>query len=223
MPNVKGGKNYKKAKHGGPSTPEFVECMSGQQYGRVIRILGNMNTIVYGNDGDRYFCHIRGGMRKKVWINSGDIVVISQRDELGATSHEVIGSLERGDIIAKVDPSHYGTLKKEDSFNQRLLLPLETLLSENGSGHVHDPAAAGRSLKEADEAILKNEDEDDIFDRDEEEEAEGEEGKEGDEEGEADKEKPNYELRHKKQALKIAEGRANKQRREIDDDFINNI
>lgn len=221
MPNIKGGKNYKKAKHGGPATPEFVECEPGQQYGRVIRILGNMNTIVYGNDGNRYFCHIRGGMRKKVWINSGDIVVISQRDELGSTSHEVIGALERGDIIAKVDASHYGQLKKDDAFNQRLLLPLETLLSENGSGHVYDPAAAGKSLKEADEEILKGEDEDDIFDRDEEEEAPADE--EEAEEGADAKEKPNYELRHKKQALKVAEGRAIKQRREIDDDFINSI
>lgn len=221
MPNVKGGKNYKKAKHGGPSTPDFVECLPGQQYGRVIRILGNMNTIVYANDGDRYFCHIRGGMRKKVWINSGDIVVISQREELGSTSHDVIGSLERGDIIAKVDSSHYGLLKKEESFNQRLLLPLETLLSENGSGHVYDPAASGKSLKEADDEILKGEDEDDIFDRDEDEEQDGE-GDEA-EEGDDAKEKPNYELRHKKQALKVAEGRAIKQRREIDDSFIDNI
>jgi len=161
MPNVKGGKNYKKAKHGGPATPEFVECMFGQQYGRVIRILGNMNTIVYGNDGNRYFCHIRGGMRKKVWINSGDIVVISQREELGSTSHDTIGSLERGDIIAKVDNSHYGLLKKDEAFNQRLLLPLETLLSENGSGHVYDPViGTGKSLKEVDDDILKGEDED---------------------------------------------------------------
>jgi translation initiation factor 1A len=221
MPNVKGGKNYKKAKHGGSSAPEFVECLFGQQYGRVIRILGNMNTIVYGNDGNRYFCHIRGGMRKKVWINSGDIVVISQREELGSTSHEVIGALERGDIIAKVDSSHYGLLKKDDHFNQRLLLPLETLLSENGSGHVHDPAA-GRTLKEADDEILKGEAEDDIFDRDEEEEAEGEGEEEEVGEDEA-KEKPNYELRHKKQAMKVAEGRAIKQRREIDDSFIDTI
>ncbi len=222
MPNVKGGKNYKKAKHGGSATPEFLECLFGQQYGRVIRIMGNMNTIVYANDGDRYFCHIRGGMRKKVWINSGDIVVISQREELGATSHETIGALERGDILGKVDPSHYGQLKKLESFNQRLLLPLESLLSENGSGNVYDPATQGKTIKEADDAVLANEDEDDIFDREEEEEGEAEgEEKEGDE-GE-EKEKPNYELRHRKQEKKVAEGRVAKQRREIDDAFIDNI
>jgi initiation factor 1A len=220
MPNVKGGKNYKKAKHGGATGPEFLECELGQQYGRVIRILGNMNTIVYANNGNRYFCHIRGGMRRKVWINSGDIVVISQRDELGSTSHEVIGALERGDIIGKVDSSHYGLLKKNDSFNQRLLLPLETLLSENGSGHVYDPAAAGKSMKDADEDILKGEDEDDIFDRDEEDE---DEAKEEEEEGDDTKEKPNYELRHKKQEKKIADGRIAKQTREMTDAFINSI
>ncbi len=219
MPNVKGGKNYKKAKHGGPATPEFVDCLPGQQYGRVIRILGNMNTIVYGNDGNRYFCHIRGGMRKKVWINSGDIVVISQREELGSTSHDTIGALERGDIIAKVDQGHYGLLKKEETFNQRLLLPLETLLSDSGQGHIHDPGA--KTIKEADDEILKGEDEDDIFDREEEEEEAAAEG-EGDDE-EADKEKPNYELRHRKQEKKVAEGRVAKQRREIDDSFIDSI
>jgi initiation factor 1A len=219
MPNVKGGKNYKKAKHGGSFAPEFVECLAGQQYGRVIRILGNMNTIVYANDGNRYFCHIRGGMRRKVWINSGDIVVISQREEMGATEHDTIGALERGDILAKVDSSHYGQLKRIDTFNQRLLLPLETLLSENGSGHIIDPATQGKTIKEADDEILANEDEDDIFERgDEEEEEEPEEA-----EGEEAKEKPDYELRHKKQEKKVAEGRIAKQRREIDDAFINNI
>ncbi len=221
MPNVKGGKNYKKAKHGGPSTPEFVDCQPGQQYGRVIRILGNMNTIVYGNDGNRYFCHIRGGMRKKVWINSGDIVVISQREELGSTSHETIGALERGDIIAKVDQAHYGLLKKEETFNQRLLLPLETLLSENGQGHIHDPGA--KTIKEADDEILKGEDEDDIFDRDEEDEEAAAEGEEDEEDEDGTKPKPDYNARHKKQALKVAEGRAAKQRREIDDSFIDSI
>merc|ERR1719480_257126 len=31
-------------------------------------------------DGTKRLCHIRGKMRKKVWVNLGDIVLISLRD-----------------------------------------------------------------------------------------------------------------------------------------------
>ena len=47
MVNLKGGKNYKKAKGGGDDGPAFVERHADQFYGRVIKNLGNCNMIVY--------------------------------------------------------------------------------------------------------------------------------------------------------------------------------
>merc|ERR1719309_1283640 len=31
-------------------------------------------------DGEKRLCHIRGKLRKKVWINSGDIILLGLRD-----------------------------------------------------------------------------------------------------------------------------------------------
>jgi initiation factor 1A len=120
MPNLKGGKNYKKAK-GGDDGPAFIERADDQLYGRVIKNLGNCNMIVYCNDNKRRFCHIRGAIRKRVWMNPGDVVLVSVREFEKVEG----GEMERGDIIAKYDARYYGKLKKIPDFNQRLLCELE--------------------------------------------------------------------------------------------------
>ncbi len=121
MPNLKGGKNYKKGKSGGDDGPAFVERAEDQLYGRVIKNLGNCNMIVYCGDNKRRFCHIRGAIRKRMWMNPGDIVLVSVRDFEKVEA----GEMERGDIITKYDSKHYGKLKKLADFNQRLLCELE--------------------------------------------------------------------------------------------------
>ncbi len=121
MPNLKGGKNYKKGKSGGDDGPAFVERAEDQLYGRVIKNLGNCNMIVYCGDNKRRFCHIRGAIRKRMWMNPGDIVLVSVRDFEKVEA----GEMERGDIITKYDSKHYGKLKKLGDFNPRLLCELE--------------------------------------------------------------------------------------------------
>jgi translation initiation factor 1A len=121
MPNLKGGKNYKKGKGGGDDGPAFVERADDQLYGRVIKNLGNCNMIVYCGDNKRRFCHIRGAIRKRMWMNPGDVVLVSVRDFEKVEA----GEMERGDIITKYDTKHYGRLKKEADFNPRLLCELE--------------------------------------------------------------------------------------------------
>lgn len=104
-------------------------------YARVIKILGSLNVLVYCNDNKTRLCHIRGSMRKKVWINLGDIVLISARDfEKGLS--ESGKTYEKGDVVAKYDTEHLGRLKKMDDVNKKLFLQLETsdgaVLSEIG-------------------------------------------------------------------------------------------
>ncbi|CAE7809314.1 tif11 [Symbiodinium sp. CCMP2592] len=43
-------------------------------------MLGNGRCDVQCVDGVKRLCHIRGKMRKKVWCNQGDIVLVSLRD-----------------------------------------------------------------------------------------------------------------------------------------------
>ena len=141
MPNKTGGKNYKKSKHGGEEDNiVFIERQDDQQYGRVVRVLGNGNMLVYCNDGEERICHIRGAIRKRVWINLGDIVLISLRD-LGDKD------ADRGDILAKYDTKLYSKLRKQPGVNPVLFNNLEgkgaTVEEENNDDIVFEHGAAG--------------------------------------------------------------------------------
>ena len=43
-------------------------------------MLGNGRLEAYCFDGTKRLCHIRGKMRKKVWVNVDDIVLVGLRD-----------------------------------------------------------------------------------------------------------------------------------------------
>lgn len=50
------------------------------EYAKVLRMLGNGRLEAYCFDGQTRQAHIRGKMRKKVWVGAGDIILISLRD-----------------------------------------------------------------------------------------------------------------------------------------------
>ncbi len=147
MPNVKGGKNYKKSKNSsGQMEAEFIERADDQLFGRVIKLLGNCNILVFCNDNKRRLCHIRGGLRKKVWLNVGDLVLISLREFL-KDDKEKYG---RGDIIDKYDPSHVSKLKKDPEFNQVLLNAVEKLSEDSDAWDNigYKEASTGKGLED---------------------------------------------------------------------------
>lgn len=121
MPNMKGGKNYKKTKHGAENAV-FFEAKDDQQYARVIKVLGNRNVLAYCNDNNVRLCHIRGAIRKDMWISIGDIVIMSCRE----LEHDKDEKYEKGDIIFKYERDFFSKLKKLEGINQKLFLPLET-------------------------------------------------------------------------------------------------
>ena len=63
----------------------------GQEYGQVIRLVGNGRLEAYCFDGVKRMCTIRGKLKNRVWLNNGDIILVSLR-EFGE---------DKGDIIAK--------------------------------------------------------------------------------------------------------------------------
>lgn len=126
MPNLKGGKNYKKSKHVSSYKPVMIDRQPGQMYGRIIRNVGGDRMIVFCNDGKTRTCHIRGAMRKKVWMKIGDIVLISLRELTQQVTDTKKSACEVGDIIAKYDDELISMLKKLDDFNPILLKSLET-------------------------------------------------------------------------------------------------
>lgn len=50
------------------------------EYAQVTKMLGNGRLQAQCFDGETRLAHIRGKMRKKVWINQGDIILISLRE-----------------------------------------------------------------------------------------------------------------------------------------------
>lgn len=60
------------------------------EYAKVLKMLGNCRVEAYCYDGVKRLCHIRGNMRKKVWVVAGDIVLVAPRefeDVSGLASH----------------------------------------------------------------------------------------------------------------------------------------
>lgn len=71
---------------------ELIFKEDGQEYAQVLRMLGNNRLEAQCIDGVKRLCHIRGKMRKKVWVNQGDIVLIGLREFQDG----------KGDVILKV-------------------------------------------------------------------------------------------------------------------------
>jgi translation initiation factor 1A len=128
MPNFQGGKKYKSSKQG-ESKADFHEIDDGQMVGRVIKILGNRNMLVFCNDGHERIAHIRGGLRKKnARIEIGDIILFSLRGDGMRIAGDSSGNTkERGDILAKYERETHHQLKKMAGINPRLFTNIETM------------------------------------------------------------------------------------------------
>lgn len=123
MVNLQGGKKYKSGKGNQVQKAEIHEVGQGQMVGRIIRNSGNRYMVVYCNDDKQRVCKIKGGLRKRVWFAVADIVLISIR-EIGVSMTETSKG-ERGDILAKYDPTIYTKLKKEYTVNPILFTAIE--------------------------------------------------------------------------------------------------
>ncbi|CAF0827051.1 unnamed protein product [Adineta ricciae] len=80
----KGGKNRRRGKNENDDVKrELILCEEGQSYAQVTRILGNGHLEAFCFDnagGKKRLCHIRGKLRKKQWINQGDVILVGLRD-----------------------------------------------------------------------------------------------------------------------------------------------
>lgn len=65
-------------------------------------MLGNGRLEAYCIDGVKRLCHIRGKMRKKVWVNTGDIVLLGLREYQD----------EKADVILKYMADEARSLKQ---------------------------------------------------------------------------------------------------------------
>ena len=102
--NKKGGKGYRKGKKSvGEKKLIFIE--KDQYYAKVVKHLGDQRLICvlhdeFTNDKKKtveHMAHIRGKMKRKVWINIGDIIIVSSR-EFGDKTFDVIHKYEYEEV-----------------------------------------------------------------------------------------------------------------------------
>merc|ERR1712078_114526 len=97
----KGGKNRRRGKNEGEEKRELIFKEDGQEYAQVLRMLGNGRLDAQCIDGVKRLCHIRGKMRKKVWVSTGDIILVGLRDFQD----------EKADVILKYNADEARSLK----------------------------------------------------------------------------------------------------------------
>lgn len=97
----KGGKNRRRGKNEGEEKRELVFKEDGQEYAQVLRMLGNGRLEAQCFDGNKRLAHIRGKMRKKVWVAAGDIILVGLRSFQD----------DKCDVILKYNPDEARSLK----------------------------------------------------------------------------------------------------------------
>ncbi|KAK2195219.1 bifunctional Translation initiation factor 1A (eIF-1A) [Babesia duncani] len=121
----KGGKNRRRGKNDNEGEKrELVFKMEEQEYAQVLRMLGNGRLEAYCFDGNRRLCHIRGKMRKRVWVNAGDIILVSLRDYQD----------NKADVIAKYTPDEARSLKAYGELPESTKINETDMYDDEGDG-----------------------------------------------------------------------------------------
>jgi len=124
MPNKKGGKKFKKGKKQSFAEKQLIykDSKEDQEYGRIINACGNGRFQVYCFDGKERMGVVAGNMRKRVWVNKDDIVLISR--------WEFTTDGEKCSIVHKYDEDEAKKLQQQGHFPESIKLESETDFAE---------------------------------------------------------------------------------------------
>ena len=104
----KGGNKRKRSPKEIFQKEDLIFKEQDQEYAKVLKLLGDCRVEVECNDGIKRIAHIRGKMKKKVYINVGDLVLI------GLRSFED----DKADIIHRYTPEDVKLLKSYGEFGE---------------------------------------------------------------------------------------------------------
>ena len=76
----KGGKHRRRGKNAHTTQRELILRDEDQEYAQITKMLGNGRVQATCFDGNVRIAHIRGKLRKKVWMSQGDIILVALRD-----------------------------------------------------------------------------------------------------------------------------------------------
>jgi translation initiation factor 1A len=104
MPKAKGSKKPKHARHSDThSKAELLLREEGQEYAQAGRMLGNGRLEAICFDGKTRMAHIRGKLLKRVWISTGDVILVTLRDFQDG----------KADVVHKYNPDQVRQLKQK--------------------------------------------------------------------------------------------------------------
>lgn len=108
--NQRGGKKYKRGKKlGEESASKNVELAeNGQEYAKVLARLGGARIEVECTDGKKRQAIIPGKFKKKIWLNPGDVVLVSV---------DAVGNDEVCSVDKKYGPKDVVTLRQKGLIN----------------------------------------------------------------------------------------------------------
>jgi len=106
MPNKKGGKKYKRNKNQVQEnkTTRLKDETQSQEYAQITKCLGNSRFEVLCFDGKKRLAIMCGKMKKRVFVNAHEIVLVSLRDWQDS----------KCDIIHKYNASDVQKLKQKN-------------------------------------------------------------------------------------------------------------
>ena len=124
MPNIKGGKKFKRGKKQSFHEKKLIykNPKEDQEYGKVLSTCGNGRFQVECFDGKTRLGILAGNMRKKVWINNNDIILISK--------WAFLTDSDKCSIVHKYDRDEVKKLQKEGEFPLTIKLESDCLFAD---------------------------------------------------------------------------------------------
>lgn len=124
--NTKGGNKAKRSKNSVDRTagrPLVIKKAEDEIYGRITKRLGGEPPIVEVQCLDREVrrCVIRGKMKKRVWMNPDDVVLIKYNKD-NIVSLDDKNKMETGEILHKYQPSEIMRLKSLGEIDHFLVI-----------------------------------------------------------------------------------------------------
>jgi len=131
MPNNKGGKKYKRNKNVAQEnkTTRLKDENDSQEYAQITKALGNCRFDVMCFDGKSRLATMCGKMRKRVFVNQGELVLVSLRDWQDS----------KCDIIEKYNPNDVQKFKKMKCIPDFIKLEETVIVEEDDDDNMGNP------------------------------------------------------------------------------------
>jgi translation initiation factor 1A len=117
----KGGKKHKRGKKEVAEARQLLLKEEGQEYAVAEKMLGGGRLKAQCADGKERIALIRGKMRKRVWINQGDMILVGTRSFQD----------DKADVIHKYTPEEARKLKAMGEVSQSMRSREEAVDDEN--------------------------------------------------------------------------------------------